>query len=283
MASFGRITIVGLGLIGGSLGLAIRRRRLARDVVGLSRSKATARRAQRGGAVDVGTTDPRRAVQGAELVILATPVDRLIPEALRLSRWMRPGSVLTDVGSTKAVVVRALERRLARRGIAFIGGHPLAGSERRGIAAATAALFDRAAVILTPTARTNRQACARVAALWRRLGCRVISMAPARHDRLLATLSHLPHVMAYCLVRSARSAAARLATRSFLEMTRVAKSDPGLWQAICSSNRAPLLNAMARFERQWRTFRRELVAGRSAALRRRLASAQAARLRLPDA
>lgn len=281
MQRFRQVTIVGLGLIGGSLGMAIRRRRLATTVVGLSRKSSTLRRAKQRGAVDAGTTDARRAVQHANLVVLATPVDRMVPTALRLARWMRPGSVLTDVGSTKVSIVRVLERRL-RRHVAFVGAHPLAGSEQRGIEAANARLFDAAICVLTPTPRTDPRSLQRVKRLWQGVGCRVVMVSPREHDRVLALTSHLPHVLAYCLAHAvdAGSLLPRL-PRSFLEMTRVAKSDPALWDDVLLSNRE-LLQAMHRFDRQWRAVRTLLARRNRPALRRWLATAQSKRDALQD-
>ena len=275
-----RVTIVGLGLIGGSLGMAARRTRVAREVVGLSRAASAVGRATRRGAIDRGTTDPRRAVRDADLVVLATPVDAIVPSAVRLARFMRPGSVLTDVGSTKAQMVQTLERRLPRE-IPFVGAHPLAGSERRGIEAADARLFDGAVCILTPTARTSRRATRVVAWLWRRLGTHVITMSPPDHDRLLAGTSHLAHLVAYALANSVASPP-KCTPHSFLEMTRIARSDPELWDDIFLSNRTELLRAAARFDRQWRQLRTLLAGSRRAALRRVLADAKAKRDALRD-
>ena len=276
MPRFNRVTIVGLGLIGGSLGMAIRRRHLARTVVGLSRSPSTLRRAKARGAIDRGTTDGARAVRDADLVILATPVDAIVPYGKRLARFMRPGSILTDVGSTKASIVRALDRALTPQ-VAFVGGHPLAGSEQRGIDAANAELFDQSLCILTPTARTDRQALRAVRRFWAPLVEEVVTMSPGQHDRLLAATSHLPHVLAFCLASAVETAPLSRAPRSFLEMTRIAKSDPDLWDDIFLSNRAALLSASARFERRWRTLRAIMARGDRAALRRFLAEAQSTR------
>ncbi len=276
MAAFNRITIVGLGLIGGSLGMAIRRKRLAREVVGFSRKPSTLRRAKRCGAIDAGTTDLRRAVADADLVILATPVDFIVPYARRLARSMKPGSILTDVGSAKAAIVTALERAMPR-GVAFVGGHPLAGSEQRGLEAADARLFRGSTVVLTPTPRTNRRALRSVQQLWQSLTSRVVTMNPERHDRLLAAVSHLPHALAFSLVGATDGDELAIAPRSFLDATRVAKSNPGLWEAIFLQNHRALLAGMDRFQRQWRLLRRAVARGDRAALHRLLASAQAKR------
>lgn len=275
MRQFERVTIVGLGLIGGSLGMAIKRRRLAGEVVGLSRRAATLRLATRCHAIDVGTTDPRRAVEDADLVVLATPVDTIMPYARRLARWMKPGAVITDVGSTKAAIVHGMGK--LPRGITFVGGHPIAGSERRGLEAADPHLFKGSVCILTPTAKTSRASLARVAAFWKPLVGRVVAMDPRRHDRVLALTSHLTHAVAFSLTRAGAASRSRIVPRSFLEATRVAKSDPDLWDDIFLTNRAEVLRAMDGFAREWRMLKRILTHSDRAGLRRFLARAQACR------
>jgi prephenate dehydrogenase len=281
MVVVGRVAIVGLGLIGGSLGMAIRRKRLAREVVGISRRASTLAQAKRLGAIDWGTLALRRAVAQADLLVLATPVERIAPLALRAARWMRPGSILTDVGSAKGLIVRTLERALPSD-MAFVGAHPLAGSEQRGIAAASAQLFEGACCILTPTAHTDPRALRRVRRFWSRLGTRVLTLSPRRHDRLLAGVSHLPHLLAACLVQAAGHAPLAAAPRSFLDMTRVAKSHPALWDDIILSNREALLEAIGRFDHRWRRLCGELTRSDRAAVRRFLRRACAARLTLDD-
>ena len=281
MALFKQVTIVGLGLMGGSLGMALRRRRLAKTVVGLSRTSSTLRRAKQRGAIDTGTTNAKQAVRDADLVILATPVDTIVPLALRFTNWMRPGSILTDVGSTKATIVNALERRLPRH-VAFVGGHPLAGSEQCGIASARADVLNGSMWILTATSRTDRRALRALARLCQSLVKRVIVMDPQRHDQLLAAVSHLPHLVAFCLVEATADGALTVAPRSFLDATRVAKSDPELWDDIFFTNRAALLAAMRRFDQRWRMLRTQLARGDRAALRRVLTRAQVKRNALQD-
>ena len=278
MALFKQVTIAGLGLIGGSLGMAMTRHRLASRVVGLSRSLSTIRRAQQKRAIDDGTTDPRRAVAEAELVIIATPVGRVIEYGKRLASWMSPGSVLSDVGSTKAEIVHGL--RSLPNGVAFMGAHPLAGSEQRGIDAARTDLFDGSICILTPNRRTDQAALKRVRGLWSALAGRVLTMEPEAHDRLLAAVSHLPHLLAFCLVDATEPRARAIAPRSFLDATRVAMSDPDLWDDIFLTNRAALLRAMDRFEQRWRAARQLLRRGDRASLHRFLRHAQGLRQRL---
>ncbi len=258
------------------MGMAIRRRRLASTVVGFSRKVSTLRRAKRRGAIDVGTSDVKRAVREADLVVLATPVDDIVPIALRAAKWMPPGSVLTDVGSTKGRLVSELERRLPSR-VAFVGAHPLAGSEQRGIDAAHPRLFDGAVCILTSTPRTSRRALRIARRLWTPLTGRVVTMSPEAHDQLLGATSHLPHLLAYALVNSVNAGALAVTPPSFLELTRIAKSPPDLWDDILFTNRRALLGHMARFDRHWNAMRRCLSRHDQAGLLRLLARAKAKR------
>ena len=276
---FNQVTIIGLGLIGGSLGLAIRRKRLARRVIGVSRKPSTLRRAMRIGAIDEGSTDLRRAVSGAELVILATPVDLIVSYAKRIAPWLQPGSLISDVGSTKATIVQALEHRLPRP-VAFVGTHPLAGSERRGIDAASATLFDGSLCVVTKAAATNPQALARVRRLWSRIAGRAVVMSPREHDQALAAVSHLPHLVAFCLMGATNHGALMLAPRSFLDATRVAKSDPDLWDDIFLTNRIALARALRQFQRQLDRTKTLLSRADRAGLRRFLKHTHALRLTL---
>ena len=273
---FDQVTIVGLGLIGGSLGMAIRRHRLAKEIIGVSRREATLRLAKRRGAITAGTTDVRRAVRDADLVILAVPVDDIVPLARRAARLMRPGSILTDVGSTKRMIVSRAEPAMPR-GVAFVGGHPIAGSEQSGIEAAAPDLFRGAACVLTPTRQTHPAALRRVASFWRALGARVVLMSPAQHDRVLAASSHVPHLLAAALAHTAETHPLPRAPRSFLEMTRIARSQPELWTQIFLSNPAEILAAAGRVDRTWTALCSAIRQGDRARLRQLLASAQSKR------
>jgi len=281
MVLFNRVTIVGLGLIGGSLGMAIRRHRLARRVIGLSRKASTLREAARRGAIDEGTTNPLQAVGAADVVVIATPVEAVVPIAQRLAPFMPARSILTDVASTKGGIVRALERSMPSP-VSFIGGHPLAGSEQSGIRASRAELFEGSLCLLTATARTDRRALHVVRRLWTPLVRRVVVMDPQRHDRLVAAVSHLPHLLAFCLVGATPPRAVAIAPRSFLEATRVARSDPTLWSEIFFSNSSALVTAGEQFDRRWRLLRDQLVHGDRAALGRFLRRAQVIRHALRD-
>jgi prephenate dehydrogenase len=277
-ALFEQVTIVGLGLMGGSLGIAMRRHGVAKQVVGVSRKASTLAAARRLGAIDAGAHDARHAAAEADLVVLATPVEMIITDGPVIADAMRPGSLLTDVGSTKQRIVEALEG--AQPGVGYLGSHPLAGSEQRGIAAARPGLFEGAACVVTPTRRTPARALRMITRLWRALGCRVVKMSAAEHDRQLAAVSHLPHALAYGLVHGTDPASLPIAPRSFLDATRIAESDPDLWDDIFLTNATALLEAMNRFDASWQRLRRAVQAGDRTALREFMAQAQQARKRL---
>lgn len=279
MQKWNQITIVGMGLIGGSLGMAIKRNHLANRVVGLSRSTKTLTAAKRKRAIDDGTTNPKKAVEEADIVVIASPVDLIVPIAKLLTKSMRPGSLLTDVGSTKGEIVHSLDRMTPPH-IKFVGSHPIAGSDQRGIEAAKADLFTDTACIMTPTRKTSKTALNQLKKLWRGVGQSVVTMSPLAHDRLLAGTSHLPHLVASCLAEAVSHQGLKKAPRSFLDMTRIAQSDPDLWDDIFMSNRDELLAVMARFEKTWTAFKADIEKGRRAPLRKRLQRTQESRRQL---
>ncbi len=243
---FARVTIVGVGLIGGSLGMAVRRRGLAREVVGVTRAAEAIAAARARGAIDHGTLVLEEAVAGADLVVLATPPDAVVPAARRALPHLRPDAILTDVASVKGGIVRAIEAVAEPQGAVFVGGHPMAGNEGSGVASADAELFERAVYVLTPTERIGPAAVARLADFARALGARPVVLAPDEHDRAVAIVSHLPYLIAAALV-SVADGAAGAAGPAFLGATRVAVSPVELWTQICRLNRAPIAAALAAF------------------------------------
>jgi prephenate dehydrogenase len=241
-----RLALLGIGLIGGSIALGVRARGRAVEVVGYDPDPGTRERAA--DIVDRVTDDPAAAVKGADLVVLAVPVDRIPAACERLAEHVGPDAIVTDVGSAKVAVVAAGERFFEGR---FVGGHPMAGSERHGIGAADGALFDDAWWILTPTALTSSDAYARVASFASDLGSRPVAVDPNTHDALVARLSHVPQLAASALVDVAakggdRDALLELAAGGFRDVTRIAASDPSLWVAILRSNRPAVLEALGR-------------------------------------
>jgi len=253
MTPFGRVTIIGVGLVGGSLGMALRARGLAREVVGVTRVPDTIPLATQRGAIDRGTVEPLEGVDGADLVVVATPPDDVVPMARRVLPGLRPGAILTDVASVKGEIVRSVEAFAgAYGGVRFVGGHPMAGNEGRGIEAAAADLFEGTVYLVTPTPRTDPAAVARLADLARALGARAVEFDPDEHDRTVAVVSHLPYLVAAALV-GISGGAARAAGPGFLGATRVAGSPIELWAQICRLNREPIAAAL-------RAFRGELAA-----------------------
>lgn len=247
MAAFSRAAIIGVGLIGGSLGMAVRTRRLAREVVGVARVPETLGMARARGAIDLGTTDPVEGVEDADLVVLATPPELVVPMAQQVIPYLRAGAIVTDVASVKGEIVRGIEAALdPGGGIAFVGGHPMAGNEGRGVSAASPNLFEGAVYILTRTARTDGEAAERLVALARAVGARPMVMDPDAHDRAVARVSHLPYLLAAALMGAAAEETAA-AGPSFLGATRVAGSPVPMWAQICRLNRQEIVDALRAF------------------------------------
>jgi prephenate dehydrogenase len=245
---FGTVAIVGVGLIGGSLGMALKARRLARHVVGVGRDPARLETAVRLGAIDDFEMEGTASLREADIIVLCTTVrhiEQTLPDILALAR---PGALVTDVGSTKSVIV-------ARAGGAanFVGGHPMAGSEKGGVEAATPTLFQEATWALTPTPATDPDALLTIQTLAQEVGATTRIFTPEAHDAMVAVTSHVPHVLASALMRLAARTRAEylgtpaLAAGSFADMTRVAASSPELWRDVCLTNREAVQDALAGF------------------------------------
>jgi len=284
--ALGRVAILGVGLIGGSLGLALRHSGAAREVVGVDTAEATVERAVERGLVDRGATDPAVGVQGADLVVVAVPVGSFhgVLEAARPG--LGPDAVVTDVGSVKEPVVRDAVAVLGREGPPFVGGHPIAGTADSGVEAAVAGLYSGALCVLTPGEDTPGFALQRVMALWQAAGSEVATMSPAEHDRVLALTSHLPHMLAFSLIRTFGEVGegdrfSRFAAGGFRDLTRIAGSDAIMWRDIALANAGPLLEMIDRFEGQLQSLRRAIEAGDGEALEAFLREARALRRGLP--
>jgi prephenate dehydrogenase len=243
---FDQITIVGVGLIGGSVGLAAKARGVARRVVGSGRDPANLARAAELGAIDSHSTNLAEAVAGSELVVVCTPVDWIADQLIEAANSCRDGVILTDAGSTKAEIVRRVDRSI-RVGVAFVGSHPLAGSEKSGVAHARADLFDGRVTVVTVSASTDQSACSTVMDFWQALGSVVLNLTPDEHDEALASTSHLPHAVAAGVAGITDRALLSLTAGGFRDVTRIASGDPNLWAAIFLSNRDAILDAEDRF------------------------------------
>lgn len=243
------VTIVGVGLLGGSAGLALRAARRGVRIAGVGRRQSSLDEAMRLGVIDTGHLDPAECVGRSDLVILATPVAAFERHLRAISGHLRDGAVVTDVGSTKERVVRMGERVLGAGG-PFVGSHPMAGSEQKGVACARADLFTGATCIVTPTGRTPEPLAERVERLWRDLGMRTLRMTPAAHDRAVARVSHLPHVLAALLMMHPRKGDLEVAATGYRDATRLAGGDPEMWRDILMTNRRAILDAVDGFEEE---------------------------------
>lgn len=283
-----RLLIAGVGLIGASLGLALRERGAVGEIVGLGRSAENLRIARRRGAIDRAERDPERAARDVDLVVVATPVATIAPLIATLARTLPRGAVITDAGSVKATVVADVERALAASARRFCGSHPIAGTEQAGAAAAVHDLFEGRRCILTPTSRTAPATRRRVRALWRTVGMRVEDLSPRRHDRIYALVSHVPQSLATALVNAARDSepggrALAYAGTGFHDVTRLAKSSSVMWRDILLANRKPVLAALARFTTACERLRIAIAAGDGTAIEAELRRAAQARRRLDGA
>ncbi|HOL22933.1 MAG TPA: prephenate dehydrogenase/arogenate dehydrogenase family protein [bacterium] len=252
MARFKTIGITGLGLIGGSLALEIKRRNVAEKVVGFSRRKTTLEKAKSKGIIDVYFTDFDTGIKNLDLLIIATPVDIIKDYFLRVKK-VNPSLLTTDVASVKEKIVKEAVEILGRDSN-FVGSHPIAGSDRSGIEAIQENLFENKFVIITPCEYTKKENISKIEDFWIALGAKTILISPEEHDRLLALTSHLPHFIVYLLLSLLEEVKDRnfllpFIGTGFLDTTRIGKSSPELWAEIFIANRENLLNYIAEFEK----------------------------------
>lgn len=238
-----QIAILGVGLIGGSIGQAVRCRALAKRVVGWGRSSQSLELAKELGAIDEGTSDLAAAVSQASLVIIATPVDRIIEQVKAIQKIAPPSTLITDAGSTKQVIVDALAKSDPQQAC-FIGSHPLAGGERSGVQAASPDLFVGKCVVVTPTPDSPQHRVAEVCEFWQALGAKTRLMPAAVHDQIVARTSHAPHCVASALAAATPAEHLPLAASGWRDSTRVAAGDAELWTEILKQNSEPVLQAL---------------------------------------
>jgi len=241
------VAVVGVGLIGGSIGMALRAKGMAREVVGVGRDAGRLEEARRLGAIDRGTVEMAEGVAAADVVVVCTPVGRVAEDVRRASELAPRSALLTDAGSTKRSIVEAVARS-PRAAAMFVAAHPMAGSERSGAAHARADLYEGRVCVLTPTRQTPPAALERARGFWSGLGCRIVEMGPAEHDEVVAFTSHLPHAVAAALAGSVPADWHPLAAGAFRDVTRVAGADAELWTAIFRDNRGPLMHALGKFQ-----------------------------------
>lgn len=282
-----RLAVIGVGLIGGSLALALRRAGYCQEVVGSSRDAQHMRRAVELGVIDRFDTDPAQAVAGADMVVLAVPLGAMATVWQAIHGELAADTVVTDVGSAKASVVAAVREGAGALPANFVPGHPIAGNERSGVGAASADLFQGRRVILTPLDNTDPWACARVQAMWEAAGALVEALGLGDHDEILAATSHLPHLLAFALVDSLagmgeRDEIFRYAAGGFRDFTRIASSDPVMWRDICLANGEALLQVLDRYQAELAELRERIAAHDGAALLEVFQRSKAARDRFCD-
>ncbi len=261
MNEMNKVCIIGIGLIGGSIGIDIKTRKLARQVVGLVRRRETIDQSLQKEAVDSAVLDMETGVKDADLVILAMPIS-VMPQIARLVRkYIKKDTIVIDIASVKGELVSDLEEIL---GVNYVGTHPMAGSDKKGVMQARKGLFEGAVCIITPTAKTKPVFLKTVRDFWGRLGARVIIMSPAEHDITVALASHLPHLLAACLVNTAASQPQVLscAGSGFRDTTRIAAGQPALWKDILYGNRREIVDGIDKFEKELAKMKSFLKAGR---------------------
>lgn len=285
---FRQVAIVGVGLIGGSLGMVLRQQELAGSVVGIGRRVENLKTAVELGAIDRYVADPKDGVCDADLVVLATPVDTYERHLKDWANCLKPGAIVTDVGSVKGALVEQAER-LVPDGVRFVGAHPIAGKEKTGVASGSVTLFKGARCILTPTSHTDPQALQVIRDLWEAAGSIVICMDPFVHDRILGAVSHLPHVAAFALVNALTEIRERtapdldLCTHSgggLRDTTRIAASSPEMWRDIFLWNRDNLVALIEVYERHLEELKRLIQAGDGPGIEKELERAKRVREQL---
>jgi prephenate dehydrogenase len=277
-----KITIFGVGLIGGSFALALKRAGAVQQVVGVGRTAASLTRAKELGIIDVASTSAAEAVEGADLVLLAAPVAQTERILAAIEPHLQPGTVVTDAGSTKADVVAAARKALGKKIARFVPGHPIAGRESNGPDAAIADLYAGKKVVLAPLPENSAEDVARVSRAWQQCGAIIHRLTPEDHDQVFAAVSHLPHLLAYALVDDiARKPHADLlfqyAASGFRDFTRIAGSSPEMWRDISLANQAALLHELDAYMAQLVQVRSMLAASDGSALEAVYANAQQAR------
>ncbi len=279
---FQKISIIGVGLLGGSIGLAVKRRKLAREVAGFVRRAASVKDCERAAAVDFATTDLLAAVSGADLVILCTPLAQMRALTEHFLPALKRGAVVTDVGSVKADVVRELDALLKKSGAHFVGSHPMAGGEKMGVQAAKADLFVNAVCVVTPAKKSNAAAVGKVEKFWKSLGGRTIRLNPAQHDILASRSSHLPHIAAATLANlvlnpAQPKALAALCATGFRDTTRIASGSPEMWRDIALANRKNVARSVETFVGELKNFQAALKRNDAKAIERFFTNAKGRR------
>lgn len=250
---FNKLTIIGVGLIGGSLARALKAKKLCAEITGFGRAETNLKKAVELGVIDNYSLNIKTAVADADVVVLATPLTTVEPLLKEVSAALKPEAIVTDVGSAKSSVVDAAMNTLGETLPFFVPGHPIAGREKSGVQASLAELFENHIVILTPLPETKIHALSLVTQMWESVGANVINLKVEHHDQVLAATSHLPHMLAYALVdclaaMQERDEIFQFAAGGFADFSRIASSNPEMWHDVCFSNRESLLKVLESFD-----------------------------------
>jgi prephenate dehydrogenase len=284
---FEKAAIIGVGLIGGSLAMVLREKGVAGRITGVGRGIANLEAAKRLGVIDDFTQDPAEGVKGADLVFVSVPVLKIAETVRKAAPSLKPGCIVTDAGSVKGSVVRDVEP-LMPKGVSFVAGHPIAGTEHSGVEAALPGLFRGRVCILTLTGKTDPEAVQKVKTMWEIAGAKVVLTDAGTHDKMLAAISHLPHMIAYTLVNTvgdeARSCKELLgySAGGFRDFTRIASSSPEMWAEICAMNKAHITDMICAFQSKLEILKRLIQEADTEGLKKEFESAKRLRDSLLD-
>jgi prephenate dehydrogenase len=284
MKLFGKIAVIGVGLLGASLAKACKDRGLVDKVVGYGRNRKNLDKAKELNIIDQCPADLREAVSDADLIVLCTPVSTILPLIQNMISQVKPGVLITDVGSVKDSVVHGADK-VVPEGIFFVGSHPIAGGENSGLEASSANLYQNAKCIVTPTDKTDTTALKKINALWHAVGMNVISLTTDEHDFIFGAVSHLPHIVAYALMNTLGALktpenrdVTTFSGAGLKDITRIASSDPVMWRDICLSNRNHSLELIDRFQNKLEEIRNTIEKGDGQELEKKFIAANKYRL-----
>ena len=279
--NLGVIAIIGTGLIGGSIGLGLKQRKLASSIIGVGHRKSSINKALKIKAIDEGTLKIEKAVKQADIIILATSVGLIPDHAKKIIPLMKKSAILTDVGSTKNYIVSQINNEIKSRydgeKLNFIGSHPLAGSEQRGIESARSDLFEGSVCVLTPTSHNSKRCITRLSNMWKALGAKISIMTPSKHDEVVAFVSHLPHFVASSLAGIIEEKHWKYAASGLRDTTRIASGDPELWLSISKQNKKKIIEALRCFSEEVKCTLNDLERGNDNKVLNRLKKAKSVR------
>lgn len=267
MKKINKITIIGVGLIGGSIGLALRSKGRAPKIVGVGRRRSSIKKALDLKAIDEGTLNIEDGVEGADIVILATPILSMKKLSKKMAPYLKDGCIVTDVGSAKKRLIGEMKGILPDR-VSFVGGHPMAGSEKKGVDIARRDLFKNSVCFLTDMKSTDKVSLRIIKDMWKSMGASVMVLSPDIHDKMVSEISHLPHMVVFSMLMNIDEKSLKFASTGFYDATRIASSDPNLWKDIAISNKEEILKSISNFKKSLLVLERAIKKERSALLLR---------------